>query len=288
MRITFFFRSVAPEEVARAEACVAAMQPALSVRSMHARVRSAPEGALASAFHHVLTIAEEENDAFAIFSCQSSWALDPDRLHALLTSDGVRGAAVAVRAGKIFAKAAVFSPKLAYVDSDFIIINVQRCQELGIPERLATVPFASHFTDAGGIHADLLALLETIVPYGALYVYDDGSDLQDLNGEQSGFAVSPYLFSRRFGFVSAVPEQDPRVHALRAALLQRYHLDRARPIQAYITANAWRAHVVYDRDGFPFLAKPILVRCANGLSAVAKRVLGKVNYEIQKTYDSRA
>lgn len=265
-----------------------ALRPAIVMQGDRIELFVGGGGALVSVISNVLDEAIAYGFDRCIVSYRPTWVLAPASLHALLESEGVVRAAVAIRAGGIVTRAAVFSPKLAYIDPDFIIVNVARCRELGIPEQLASVSFASHFENAGGIHADLLAFLETIVPYGALHVYDDGSDLQDLYGDRRGFAASPYLFSRRLGFVSATPARDPRVHAVRAALLQQYDLVDVEPLRAYVAAHARSVRVIRDRDGFSFLAKPLLIRYTSGIVSSAKRVLRTVNYEIQKRYEDKA
>lgn len=244
-------------------------------------------GTVAQTFTSTFYFAEKYGLDFCLLSHGSAWAVNPEKLKALLESEGVQKAAIAVRVGKIYAKAGVFSPKAPYIDPDFIIVNIRRCVELNIAKRLATVPFATHFTDAGEVHVELIAFLETIVPYGALYVYDDGSKLRDLYGRtrERGFAPTPYLVDTARGFVSCDPGLDPRVHALLSALLHAYSLDTTPLLAEYVKAYAGHRRTMHSMGGMPFLKESLLARLAESAGRMFKGALRRVNFEIHKKYD---
>ena len=237
-------------------------------------------------FAAVFDFAKTEDLDFCILSHRKAWAIYPQKLRELLENAGVQKAAISVRVGKIYAKAGIFSPKTPYIDSDFIIVNVRRCVELEIPKRLGTVPFASHFTDAGGVHAELWAFLETIVPYGALHVYDDGSALRDMYGRTRayGFTPTPYLVDTTRGFVTCDTVHDPRVHLLRAVLIKRHGLEDTPTLVAYANAHATYKCKMHISEDIPFLTEPLIARFASRMGNILKSMMRRVNFEIHKKY----
>lgn len=252
-----------------------------TVKTWHLAIQT-----LTETFTALFRLAAGDDLDFCILSHRNAWAVNPKKLKELLEDQGVQSAAIAVRVGKIYAKAGIFSPKMPYIDADFIIVNVRRCRELGISERITRVQFASHFNDAGGIQADLFAFLETIVPYGGVYVYDDGTKLRDLYGRTRGrgFAPTPYLVDTAREFVSSDPTHDSRVHELRAALLRQNGLDKTPLLAEYVKAYSQHRYAGRSVDGFPFLKEAPLLRLAQGAGNIFKGVLGRVNFEIHKKY----
>lgn len=115
---------------------------------------------------------------FAVVSRHSMNAVAREKFDDLLKTSKVGKAAISVGVGKINGKGFNFSSKFPFVSEDGIIINMKRCEELGIPERLTNVHTYSHFEDAGGVHATLLSFLEAVVPYGKLYSYSFQNDSQ--------------------------------------------------------------------------------------------------------------
>lgn len=215
---------------------------------------------ISETFAAVFDFAKINDLDFCVLSHRNAWAIYPQQFRELLESAGVQKAAISVRAGKIYAKAGIFSPKAPYIDSDFIIVNIRRCGELEIPGRLTTVPFTSHFTDAGGVHAELWAFLETVVPYGALYIYENGKGLRDWYGRTRiyGFQPTPYLVDTARGFISFDTINDPRIQTLRAALLTKHEIT--------------------------FIKEPFIARIAQNVGRLLKRAMSKVNFEIHKKY----
>lgn len=240
-------------------------------------------------FAAILRFAQSHDLDFCLLSHRDTWAVSPEKLKALLGSEGVGKAAIALRAGKIYAKAGVFSPKAPYIDPDFVIVNIRRCVEFDIPKRIETLPSFSHFTDAGGVQADLLAFLEAIVPYGGIQVYDDGSGLRDLYGRMRtrGFAPTPYLVDTERGFVSGDPVRDPRVHALRAELLHARGLDMTPLLAEYIKAHAVHRRTMHHIYDIPFLREPLTARLTSQAGHILKGMIRKVNFEIHKKYADR-
>lgn len=212
---------------------------------------------LVETFSTIFDLAKEREIEFCILSHRAAWVLDPSKLKTLFQDEHVRNAAISIRAGAIVQKGSVFSPKIPYVDEDFIVINVRHCKELRIPDCFSQVNVESQFRDAGGLHAELLSFFEAVVPYGKLFVYSDGSDIQDLYGEFHGFSLSPYYFSEKWGFVSGDPYRDQRVYVLRESFLRGY-----------------------DR----FLKKSLTQRIVEGIAQSIKRVFRNVNYELKKDY----
>lgn len=244
------------------------------------------EPAIEKTFQELFHFASQHHLDFVVLNHGNAWALYPQALRELLSSEGIQHAAIAVRAGKIYAKAGVFSPKTPFIDADFIVVNVRRCVEFGIPGRITSVRFASHFTDAGGVHADLFAFLETVVPYGAVHVYDDGSELRDICGRvrARGFAPTPYLVDTARGLISHDPAREPHVHDLRSVLLRKNGLDTIPALAEYIKTHQHHHLAMHSVNGLPFLKEATLPRLAHGVGNVGKRMLHRVNYEIHKKY----
>ncbi|OGL65172.1 hypothetical protein A3F52_01035 [Candidatus Uhrbacteria bacterium RIFCSPHIGHO2_12_FULL_47_11] len=244
---------------------------------------------MAETFTAIFNFARECRMDFCLLSYRSAWAISPQALKNLIQSEGVQQAAISVRVGKIYAKAGLFSPKAPYIDADFIVINLKRCIELGAPERIGRVSYYSHFTDAGGVQAELIAFLEAIMPYGAVHVYDDGSKLRDLYGRTRprGFAPTPYLVDTMRGFLSCDPGRDPRLHYLRAVLLRKNGPDKTRLLTEYVKTHSQNRSAGRSVDGFPFLKEAPLLRLAQGIGGLLKSALGRVNFEIHKKYTDK-
>jgi len=132
---------------------------------------------ISAGFEKIFRAGKARNLDFGILSYNSLGKQEAERMKALLDMKEALSAAVSVGASRITGKGFMFSPKLPYVSTDGIIVNVKRCEELGIPERVKAVNTHSHFEDAGGIHATLLSFLEAVVPYGELYGYSDPGDV---------------------------------------------------------------------------------------------------------------
>src|SRR3989338_7048977 len=193
-------------------------------------------------FATLFRFADERHVDMCLLSFGNVWVMDPMRLRFMLCGDEIQKAAIAVRAGQIYAKAGVFSPKLPYIDADCILVNIQKCRALDIPKRNETIQSASHFDDAGGVHAVLIAWLETIVPYGACVVSHDGSALRDLYGRTRvrGFTPTPYLVDMILGCMSSDTVRDPRVHTLRARSIRDCGLDDTPLLAGYVEEYAGR------------------------------------------------
>lgn len=287
MEIGFFFVHGDSDEHAVTRAVYAALAPRFAACGDRAYVHAVTPGPLARTVAHVLDVAQRAGYAWCVVSHGTAWTLDPLRLHDLLTSASVAQAAVSVRAGHVLAKAAVFSPKVTYVDAHGILLNVGRCGELGVGAWCSRPAFASHFADAGGIHADLLALLEGAVPHGALHVYDDGSTLTDWRGERRGFSMGPFHYDARTALATVTLPVDARGHALRAALLARCGLDTTPELRAYGARHAGNRRIAWTPNGAPYLSRPLPARALRTCVSACKRALGRVNYEIAKTYDDK-
>ncbi len=178
-----------------------------------------------------------------------------------------------------------FSSKIPYVDDDFILLNIRQSDALRLFSGNEQTATRSHFEADGGRHASLLSFFEARVPYGALHVYSDGSDCQDRFGDHCHFRDSSYLYSHQHGFLSAAPESDARLHALRAAWLRERELEGNPIIDAYIQSHASALRSVVMRDGVPTLRRTPFVRLVNALTGSVKRRAVSVNYEFQKKYD---
>lgn len=235
-----------------------------------------------------LDFAKKNKAHFFFLSHRSAWILDPARLFELLSLPSIQKAAVSVRAGQIVGKGFRFSPKFPYLDEDFIIINVRRCEELGIDKQLSEVNVHSHFESQGGIHATFVSFLEAVLPSGEVFVYSDGSDCQNMFGEWNGFQGGPplYLYSQRFGFLSASPSLEPRLHELRAALLSMYNVSDGGSI-----VDAYKIRYGSQKNGRmitgqPFFCQPICQRVFSTILQPIKLLLNKINFEIQKKYEA--
>ena len=237
------------------------------------------------AFVSVLEYSKENGAEFAMLCNRPAWVLDPKKLHALVSEPAVQGKAISVRAGKINGKGFNFSPKFPYVDGDFIIINVQRCVKLGIVDAVNKRTMVSHFKSWGGIHAELASVFEAVVPYGELHVYSDGRDIQNMYGEFKHFLSSPYSYSHQYGFLSADPAQDERVHDLRAMLLTHHHISGTPVVDEYIHRHHRAGRLTVDDSGISFCRPSALKFIGDTLRIRAKQLTRSINYEIQKKYD---
>lgn len=263
MRIGLFWNNIGAEEYELALRALEARRGAFESQFEAVLTRHLREDKVPAAFGAVFQLLKEHGLDFGVLSHRPAWILDPTKLRELLESPSLRHAAVSVRAGKIQAKGAVFSPKLPYVDEDFIVVNGKRCQELGLLESLGRAGGHSHFEDAGGLHAALISFLEAAVPHGDLHVYSDGSDCQDLFGEYRGFSAPAFLYSSRSGFFACDPSLSAEARFLRGQFL--------------------------DGGGLParFRRRPIIQRAAAQVFQRVKKALNRVNFEIQKKYEDR-
>lgn len=150
-----------------------------------------PKGDVLAGFEEIFRIAKERNLDFVVLSLGVT---DKDRIEALLTTDEVRKAAISVGVGRITGKGFTFSPKLPYISENGIIINVKRCEELGIPDNMVKANSHSHFEDAGGVHATLISFLESVVPYGELYMYPYADEVKAPSSKIAQLAKN--LFSK--------------------------------------------------------------------------------------------
>lgn len=258
MRIAFFWNNIDINEYTLAVDILVAKRNEFSKQFEAVKTFQLTSPDVQDTFNTVFRFLGEQEIDFAILSHRAAWALDPAKLKILLKMEGVQRAAISVRVGKIQAKAGAFSPKLPYIDEDFIVVNIRRCKELGILEHLNKINTHSHFEDAGGIHVALLSFFEAAVPYGDVYIYSDGSDCQNMFGEYQEFRHPAYLYSSQYGFLSADPSCDERVRVLRKIAL---------------------------KSGAPFLRLPRYRIIWSSILGRAKGLLNRVNYEIEKKWE---
>ncbi len=282
MRIALLWNHRSPEEASLTKAVMACQRETLAKYFSEVFMVSLQASTVPATFAETFAFARHNAVAFSILSFGAGWVLSPERLKRLLDDSSVQEKALSVRMGMIQVKAGVFSPKLPYVDDNFLIVNQRRCETLGIIAAAERGSGGTHFERWGGVHAELMSFIEAVIPHGELFVYSNGSDCQDQYGAWSGFASLAYLYCDRYGLVCSDPSLDERVHALRVALLKYVAISDADVIDRYWKKYAGHVRALYGQP--PFLQKPFMRRMIEPALEQAKRALGKINYEIKKKY----
>lgn len=209
---------------------------------------------LQETFLSLFEIALKQDVGLAILSHQSAWIVDLEKFFALLNTEQIQQHAISVRVGRIEGNAFTFSPKLPYIDEDFILINMERCKKFGIIDHVRNKNLESHFLSWGGIHAELISFLENFVPYNELFIYSDGNDCQNKYGEFRGFSDPEFIYSKQYGLLSGAP-----------CLLRKMYFQEISEVK--------------------FLQKYFVRKAVQVFFTFIKIRLGRINYEIKKKYN---
>jgi len=186
-------------------------------------------GGIKAAFNYA---ASTDSD-FLVITNADAWFLDPDKLKALLLSDGVAGHCIAARVGKTTAIINEFGDYVPFFDDHFIVINVKRCKSIKIFDYEFLKCVNPIFRKYGGFHYMLGCYFEEVLPAGELYIYTDMNGASNHYGENIAHNLLPWQFQAEFGFLHANCMEHPKLHFLRAALARMYKFDDYPSISKY-------------------------------------------------------
>lgn len=234
---------------------------------------------------NAIRYAYQESDAcdrdFAVINFGRAVCLSPRRLHGLLASRAVGESAFAFRISRVVMRAGTSSPRLPFIDDNFIVLNVRRARAARIFDR--RLINASHFAHAGGNHAVLMSLIEYAMWKGEFHNYFVQESCFDEFGRNRGLLTVPFMLCTGTGFATCYPEFDARLRrllALNAAATGEVADDS---VAAYLDAPLpRRSFAPVVRDGFHFL------RGHTSLEARWKRLTkifnDRFNYQFKKRY----
>jgi len=171
---------------------------------------------------------------FALITNSDAWALDFQKLKALLSRREINKSAVALRVGQNCGNNLNVGSFAPFFDDHFIILNISNCKQLKIfesswPPKVYSTPFIQF----GSMHYLLYALCNEIIPPGHLSAYTFLRDAVNHYGEFSGSNLLPWQYQPSFGFLHANCDQVSKLHPLRASMLRKFKLDSLPKAQRY-------------------------------------------------------
>lgn len=255
MNIALFYNNLSHQEFEEIQSIFSSQYVKYPHYSGTLTVHLLQNPSLQQAFLSLFEIAQKQDAKFAVLLHRSAWIVDLEKFFALLNTEQIQQHALSVRVGKIEGKGFTFSPKLPYIDEDFMLINIERCKKLGIIDHVRNKKIKSHFLSWGGIHAELISFLENFVPYNELFIYSDGSDCQNKYGEFRGFSDPAFIYSQQFGLLSGT-----------SRLLRKLYFQEISEVK--------------------FLQDSFFRKVVQNFFAFIKVCLGRINYEIKKKYDN--
>lgn len=186
---------------------------------------------------------------FVIVNFGNAVFLSFAKLRELLNSEDVQRSAFAFRISTVVMSAATSSPRLPFVDDDFLVLNVRQAAARGVFER--KLINGSHFAYAGGNHAVLLSFIEYALSKQDWCNYFVADRAYDRCGRMRGLVPVPFLLCADTGFATCYPP-------LHRQLRQLLGLNVARAIAtAEAVARRYAGDVRLSRtvqkDGFVFM-----------------------------------
>lgn len=256
-----------------------------NMRGLSHKITCESYDSIVDALNAAFQFAKMNRISFGIFSNSATLFLDGYKLKKLFEQDDVQSKAFSLRVGEIKGKALKFSARFPFIDDNFIIFNVKRCDELGVFDSFRLKNFTSHFEEWGGNHASLFSFFEACVHYGDIYIYSDGSDCQGLYGDRCNFYPTTYLYSHQYGLLSSNPRIDSMIHSLRAELLHQSGFSEAPGLKEYIVKHKITSNNFYFDQNIPFLKEKVLNRITKKLIEKGRKFFGKISYEFKRNWN---